>query len=75
MNTTPNLAVCKSCGQILHSKHVHDMVICDCPNQSSVDGGPEYKKRSGKDLRLIVECVSMAEARRISHYIHATTGK
>ena len=72
---TINLAVCKSCGAILHSKHVHDYVVCDCPNHSMVDGGLEYKRRGGIDMKLVVDCLTMAEARRISHYIHATTGK
>jgi hypothetical protein len=40
-----------------------------------VDGGLEYKRRGGIDMKLVVDCLTMAEARRISHYIHATTGK
>ena len=70
-----NLAVCKACGEILHSKSVHDMVVCKCPNHSAVDGGQDYNKRSGKNLDLILECISMAEARRASAYIHASKGK
>jgi len=61
-----NLAVCLCCGDILHSKHTHDYVMCGCENRSAVDGGFDYKKRSGKDLSKVKDCATMAEARRVS---------
>jgi hypothetical protein len=70
-----NLAVCLICGDILHSKHTHDFVQCGCENQSAVDGGNDYKKRSGVDLTKVHDCLTMAEAKRISHFINEKNGK
>lgn len=67
--TTPaklNCAVCRECGEILHSKHRHDFVICGCPNQSFVDGGSDYTRSGGVDLTKIKFVLTMAEARRLS---------
>lgn len=44
-----NSAVCRACGTELESKHVHDYVSCPCGNV--VDGGPDYLRRAGVNLR------------------------
>lgn len=69
MSNKINLAVCLSCGDILHSTHRHDFVQCSCDNHSFVDGGNEYKRRGGQDLSLIRDCMTHAEAKRLSHQI------
>lgn len=66
MNTNQNIAVCLQCGQILHSKHRHDFVQCDCPNHTFTDGGNDYKRRGGMDLRLIKDCKTIKEATKES---------
>ena len=40
-----NSAKCLDCGDEIVSKHRHDFVTCSCGNLS-VDGGPEYARRS-----------------------------
>ncbi len=35
---------CKSCGDIIESKNVHDYVQCKC-GKVAVDGGKEYLRR------------------------------
>ncbi len=61
-----NLVVCKSCGEILHSKHRHDFVQCDCPNGTFTDGGPEMMRCGGKDFSLLLYPATLAEAKRVS---------
>ena len=34
---------CRACGDEIESKHVHDMVWCECM-QIAIDGGKEYSK-------------------------------
>lgn len=41
---------CPKCKQVLESKHRHDFQMCDCENQTHVDGGADYTKVGGKDL-------------------------
>lgn len=64
-----NLAVCKQCGDILHSKHRHDFVSCGCPNGSFVDGGNDYQRSGGADMSIIAYPTTLAEAKRISQMI------
>ncbi len=45
---------CMECGQILESKHRHDFVKCDCPNETYVDGGNDYMRVGGSDLDKIL---------------------
>jgi len=47
-----NSARCKSCGDIIESKHRHDWVSCKC-GKIFVDGGLEYLRRGAEDLNLI----------------------
>lgn len=42
-----NSIQCKSCGDIIESKTVHDFVTCSC-GRCSVDGGKEYLRRSAE---------------------------
>ena len=41
-----NRAGCKSCLQIIESRHCHDFVTCRC-GEISVDGGRDYLRRIG----------------------------
>lgn len=68
--TIPNMAVCLSCGTILHSKHRHDFVACDCSNQTFIDGGNEYSRRGGVNLSLICKCKNLKEAKKKSNQVH-----
>lgn len=43
-----NKIQCKHCGEIIESKHVHDLVKCKC-EICSIDGGQDYLKRSYKN--------------------------
>jgi hypothetical protein len=38
---------------MLESKHVHDFVSCGCSNSTFVDGGKDYLRYGGMDLRFI----------------------
>lgn len=40
-----NKAMCKKCGDIIESTHVHDYKTCKC-KAIAVDGGKEYCRRS-----------------------------
>jgi len=44
---------CLNCGQILESKYRHDFQMCDCGNESFIDGGYDYLRSGGKDLNKI----------------------
>lgn len=50
---TKNSVKCLVCNTILESKHRHDFVMCQCPNQTFTDGGLSYNRVGGKDLSLI----------------------
>lgn len=69
MKTKINIAVCLQCGYILHSKHRHDFVQCPCPNKTFTDGGNDYFRRGGMDLKLIKGCESMLEAIKESNKV------
>ena len=43
-----NKIQCKHCGEIIESKHVHDLVKCKC-EICSIDGGLDYLKRLYKN--------------------------
>ena len=47
---------CRTCGDEIESKHVHDMVFCDC-GKIAIDGGKEYTKITGwpEDYDRVVE--------------------
>jgi len=44
---------CLKCGVILHSTYRHDFVQCDCENQTFVDGGYDYCRCGGVDMKLV----------------------
>ena len=44
---------CLSCGVVLESKYRHDFQTCDCENGTFVDGGNDYTRIGGADLKLI----------------------
>ena len=58
------ICVCACCGAILHSKHQHDFVHCECENGAFVDGMGE--RIGAKDMTAVKPCMTMAEARRLS---------
>lgn len=60
------IIVCKSCAEILHSKHAHDWVGCKCSNGTFADGNGEFSRCGGKNLNLILKCSTLAEAKRIA---------
>lgn len=51
---TKSIFKCKDCETLLHSKHRHDFVMCQCGN--FVDGGTEYTRMGGKIGALISLC-------------------
>lgn len=44
--TRLNRAKCRKCGDIIESKHRHDLVWCSCKT-IAVDGGSSYCRRGG----------------------------
>lgn len=48
MTIISNKAKCNKCGEIVESKHRHDLVRCSCKNLA-VDGGKDYLKRLYKE--------------------------
>lgn len=44
---------CSNCNTILESTYRHDFVSCGCSNETFVDGGSDYLRCGGKDLRFI----------------------
>lgn len=54
-----NSIMCKICGDILSSYHVHDFKRCSC-KAVSIDGGLDYKNRTGSSL-LIHEILTPKE--------------
>lgn len=54
-----NSIMCKICGDILSSYHVHDFKRCSC-KLIGIDGGLEYKNRTGSPM-LIHEITSLEE--------------
>ena len=58
---------CLQCSKILESKSTHDFVKCSCPNQSFLDGGGEYFRYGGidmKQIQIIEDDTKMARIRR-----------
>lgn len=46
-------ATCKKCGDVLVSRYTHDYVMCSCDNKTMLDGGTDYQRFGGKDIRLV----------------------
>lgn len=48
-----NRVKCLQCGRILTSKHTHDFQQCKCSNKTFTDGGDDYQRFGGVDIKLI----------------------
>jgi DNA-directed RNA polymerase subunit RPC12/RpoP len=44
---------CLECGKVLESLSRHDFVECGCPNGTFVDGGGDYCRYGGVDMKKI----------------------
>jgi hypothetical protein len=51
---------CRACGMTLVSRHRHDFRQCACPQDTFVDGGSEYLRFGGQDLRMVEVLVNPA---------------
>ena len=49
-----NRIACLECGEVLWSKFCHDLKSCECSNESFVDGGNDYQRVGGMDMRKIL---------------------
>lgn len=64
---THNAIKCLQCNTVLESKHRHDFQCCGCENQTSVDGGKEYSRVSGKDFNLIEDLCEYKEYTKLEY--------
>lgn len=48
-----NAVQCLACGALLESCYRHDYKTCGCPNQAMVDGGLDYVRMGGANLKLV----------------------
>ena len=64
---TRNAIKCLSCNTELESKYRHDFQCCGCENQTSVDGGKEYSRVSGKDFNLIEDLCEYKEYTKLEY--------
>ena len=64
---TRNAVKCLSCNTVLESKHRHDFQCCGCENQTSVDGGYDYSRVSGKDFNLIEDLCEYKEYTKLEY--------
>ena len=60
-----NILRCKKCGDIITSKHTHDMVWCKC-GAIAIDGGDDYCKITGnpEDMEVFVPSKLIEEKER-----------
>lgn len=49
----PGVIKCLSCGVVLVSNWRHDFNGCECKNGTFIDGGYDYLRYGGIDLKLI----------------------
>jgi len=49
----PGILQCLQCKRILVSFYRHDYKTCGCPNETMVDGGHDYLRCGGKDMKKI----------------------
>lgn len=49
-----NAVTCVDCLDTLVSYHRHDYKVCQCENQTMVDGGLDYIRYGGKDMNKVV---------------------
>ena len=53
MTKYPGVIQCLQCKTVLVSFHRHDYKTCACPNETMIDGGRDYLRCGGKDLKQI----------------------
>lgn len=53
MSKYPGVIQCLECKKILVSFHRHDYKTCSCPNETMIDGGHDYLRYGGKDMKKI----------------------
>ncbi len=53
MSKYPGILQCLLCKKILVSFDRYDYKLCGCPNNTMIDGGHEYLRYGGKDLKKI----------------------
>lgn len=58
-----NKIKCKTCGEIIESKSVHDFVMCKC-GRVGVDGGHYYLKRTFTESQNDYEELSETESNK-----------
>jgi hypothetical protein len=44
---------CLKCGVVLESLYRHDFQMCECDNETFVDGGTDYTRLGGMDMEYI----------------------
>lgn len=49
-----NAVTCLDCLDTIVSYHRHDYKTCGCENQAMVDGGTDYIRYGGKDMKKVV---------------------
>lgn len=49
-----NSVLCLGCGAVLVSYHRHDYKTCTCENKTMVDGGTDYLRYGGTDMKKVV---------------------
>lgn len=49
----PNVVQCLACHKVLISNHRHDFNSCECPNKTFIDGGHDYLRYGGVDMKNI----------------------
>ena len=64
---TRNAVKCLQCNTELESKYRHDFRCCGCENQTSVDGGYDYSRVSGKDFNLIEDLCEYKEYTKLEY--------
>ncbi len=59
----PNVIKCLQCSIVLVSNYRHDFTECKCPNQTFIDGGYDYFRCGGKDMKKI-EVLKLSKIRK-----------
>jgi hypothetical protein len=49
-----NAVTCVECLETIVSYHRHDYKLCGCKNEAMVDGGTDYIRYGGKNLKKVV---------------------
>jgi hypothetical protein len=53
MKLIRNRVKCLACDEVIESNYRHDYKTCGCPNETMVDGGIDYQRFGGADLKLV----------------------